>query len=121
MAWLMTTYEQADGGMVVMEHYTPDVTSGRHGSHLVEFHNPLGYDYDVTVYDNTEDGITEEDAEAIAEEATNTNVYWSDDGLCHWMYDFKKCGHWGEGLFHNNGLPDDVPSIWKHLHINVYD
>ena len=121
MGWVMTTYEQTDDGWVVTEHHAPNVTSGKHGTHVVEFHNQLGYDYDVTVYDNSEHGLDADEVQAVAEQAANSNVSWSDDRLCHWMFDFKVCGHWCDGLFHNNGLPDEVPSLWKHLHVNVYD
>ena len=75
---------------------------------------------DVVVFDNTEHGIAEAEALEIAESAVRNVIYWSDDRLCHWMFDRKAAGHWYEGLFHNNGLPDE---IWDFdpLHVNVYE
>lgn len=121
MGWTMTTYEQTDEGMVVTEHYKPHVTEGKHGTHVIPFTSKYGEGFDVTVYDNTEDGIDEDTVRKIAEHASESTIWWSDDRLCNWMFDFKVRGHWCEGLFHNNGLPDEVESIWKHLHVNVYE
>ena len=116
--YLMTTYEQSDAGMVAVEHYTANVTSGKHGTNVFTYEGAR--EFFVEVYDNTEDGIDLETAKAIADHAKDANIYWSDYRLCHWMFDFRVGDHWCEGLFHNNGLPEDAPSLWEHLHINVY-
>ena len=75
---------------------------------------------DVIVYDNTTDGIDFKTATAIATKAAYDPIYWSDDRMCHWMFDFKCEGHWCAGLFHNNGLPDDADEF-NPLHVNVYE
>ena len=74
----------------------------------------------VRVYDNTNDGIGWVEGRQIAEKAARMPIYWSDDRLCHWMFDFQCFGHWVEGLFHNNGLPEDLDQF-EPLHVNVYD
>lgn len=95
------------------------ITEGKHGTYVIK---PCkDSDYDVTVYDNTEDGINEAIANEIAYVASRKPIYWSDDRLCHWIFDFKCCGHWCEGLFHNNGLPNEVESLVMHMHVNVYE
>lgn len=73
---------------------------------------------DVIVHDRTADGIDHKTATIIATRAAYEPIYWSDDRLCHWMFDFKCEGHWCAGLFHNNGLPDDVDEF-NPLHISV--
>lgn len=74
----------------------------------------------VIVHDNTEEGITFEQAERIATVAAYRPIYWSDDRMCHWMFDFKSEGHWCAALFHNNGLPDEL-NEFDPLHVNVYE
>lgn len=118
MGWTMTTFEQTDEGMVVTEHYTPHVTEGKRGTYDVPFNDSECF---ITVYDNTAAGIDAETAKAIAEHAWTSTIYWSDDRLCHWMFDFKVRGHWCEGLFPNNGRPADEQFCWNHIYINVYD
>ena len=123
MSWLMTTYG-VDGSVTIIER-PEGMPKGRHGEHTFPFYLD-GYNYfghshfDVKVYDNTERGIDSQTACRIANEAVGKDIYWSDDRLCHWMYDFECDGHWCEGLFHNNGLDDGIPEF-NPLHINVYE
>jgi hypothetical protein len=73
----------------------------------------------IIVHDST-DSIDFKTAERIAHEAAYRPIYWSDDRLCHWMFDFKCEGHWCAALFHNNGLDDELDEF-NPLHIKVLD
>lgn len=121
-AWQYTTYEKRGDEIVAVEHFKADIATGKHGAYrvVVEELRPDGGDCKVTVYDNTDSGIDLRCLMDVAEQAMCSKVYWSDDRLCHWMFDFSSCGHWCEGLFHNNGLPDEIDQ-WESLHINIED
>lgn len=124
MSWVMSAYDPESATKI--EVHKPDgAPRGRWGEHRFPFYldgtNYFGYShFDVIVYDNTKDGIDSHTACTIANEAINKNIYWSDDRVCHWMFDFQVDGHWCEGLFHNNGLDERIPEF-STLHINVYD
>ena len=124
MSWIGTVYDFKKGEVTELIRVDGLPTS-KHGEHRFPFHldgeNYFGCSrFEVIVYDNTDDGIDDQTACRIAYEAANKPIYWSDDRLCHWMYDFKVDGHWCEGLFHNNGL-DERLKQFEQLHINVYD
>lgn len=73
----------------------------------------------IVVHDST-DSIDFKTAAKIAYEAACRPIYWSDDRLCHWMFDFKCEEHWCTALFHNNGLADELDEF-NPLHIKVLD
>lgn len=74
----------------------------------------------VLVYDNTKQGISPAVASAAASKALRQRCFWSDDRLCNWAFDFKVKGHWAELLFHNNGVPENIPDF-NPIHINIYE
>ena len=65
---------------------------------------------EIVVYDNTPDGLSAAQACEVARRACDALefVFWSDDRLCNWCFDFPAAGHWCSGLFHNNGCPDEL-------------
>ena len=62
--------------------------------------------------------VTQDEANKIAEVAAYKPIYWSDDRMCHWMFDFKVGEHWCAALFNNNGLIDE-PNEFRPLRIRV--
>lgn len=123
-SWTMTTYEQDErGAWHAVKYVKDDATTAKHGA----FTWPLeggnyftGGNIAVKIYDNTKNGLNDVEYLEIAREVAQTPIFWSDDRLCHWFYDFKCSGHWIEGLFHNNGLADSE-NEFSPLHVNVFD
>ena len=116
MSWVATAYA-TNGSATVFDNEF-------HGASMTHvFAVKIGDDCEVYVWvhDNTENGITEDEAREIANEAVKRPIYWSDFRMCHWMLDFQCAGHWVEGLFPNNGLPDDDMFLMQLLRLNVHD
>lgn len=80
----------------------------------------IGVTDNVRVVIHADIELDDDTALEIATMAAQEPIFWSDDRLCHWMFDFKAAGHWVEGLFHNNGLPDEL-NEFNPLHVRVYD
>ncbi len=115
MAWVATTI---DGDGTVTE-YDNEFRGAKHGTYVFSYEGDR--EYYIWVHDNTEDGITEEEAQIIADLADAQPIYWSDYRLCHWMGDFPYLDHWVEGLFPNNGLHPDDEFTYQLLQVNVYE
>ena len=115
MAWVATTI---DGDGTVTE-YDNEFRGAKHGTYVFSYEGDRPY-Y-VWVHDNTDEGITEEEAQIIADLANAQPIYWSDYRLCYWMGDFPYLGHWVEGLFPNNGLHPDDEFTYQWLQVNVYE
>ena len=121
--WVMTTYEQTPNGWQAVEYVKDDATNAKHGAFTVDLGGENWFSSGtckVKVYDDTNGGINDAELLEIAHEVAITPIFWSDGRLCHWFYDFECAGHWVEGLFHNNGLPDEVDQ-WQPVHVRVYD
>ena len=125
MAWTGTSCKFNDDGTVErVEYHSPDHPDGKHGNYgfhikgiraadgdWVDFDDPVF----VMVHDNSKDGLSDEELRKIAEESLRKPIYWSDDRLCYWMYDFNVWDHWCEMV----DVPDE--SHYECLHINVYE
>lgn len=116
MAWVATTID-GDGNVT---EYDNEFHGAKNGTYTFAYDDG-DREYYVWVHDNVDGGITEEEAEAIADEAITRPIYWSDYRLCHWMYVFECEGHWIEGLFPNNGLHPDSEWTGRLLQVNVYE
>lgn len=119
MGWDMTVYGQDGDGWEATVFETPAITGGRHGQRRIT--DKDWYGLDVIVYDNTEDGMSEDEFVEVARKAWECPIFWSDDRLCHWLWDRDVTGEGRrfEGLFHGNGLPDGL-NEFKPLHVNVF-
>lgn len=123
--WVMTTYRQDEAGVWHATEYVKDgATTAKHGAFTwpVEGENAFkpGHGLEVKIYDNTENGLCDFECTEIAQAAVQKPIYWSDDRVCHWMFDFKCAGYWCAGLFFGNGL-EEVEGVdqFAPLHINV--
>jgi hypothetical protein len=71
---------------------------------LVKFAEPVR----VQVYDNSDAGLSNGDVNQIAACAATEPIFWSDDRLKHFMFDFEVNGHWCEMVNDNHPSADGV-------------
>ena len=89
----------------------------KHGTHMRE-RSGAGF----RIIDNTEYGLTPEEVDTITDVAAEQAIYWNDIECYHWMYDFKACGHWCEGLFNEETMEIfEQENPFDILNINVYE
>jgi hypothetical protein len=58
---------------------------------------------------NTDRTLTPE----IVENVLQQKIFWSDDRLCHWFFDFKCQGKWISCWYINNELTQIVVDVFE--------
>ena len=51
--------------------------------------------------------------EAMIDSINQQTVYWSDDRLCHWFFDYTCDGHWISAWEISNDFKTCVVDIWE--------
>jgi len=64
--------------------------------------------YDL-ITSKQKDKLTDE----IKEEIQKRQIWWSDDRLCHWFFDFKVGDVWVSVKHINNELTECVVDLWE--------